>query len=231
MVAAQPVVAQHPGEPATPPLHRRLRTGQTSLVQLGLGYSTAVRDELRVPALEVLVRPLPYVSASAHAGQVSTQRLPELFAGARGKARGWDVRLHYPIIKGEQGALLDLYLAHGKTAGNLPYAVDAYVPGSDTHAYPFRTSAEWSGRVAFRQNNTMLGIRLYPCRWLYLDFALGYRQERFIFEGEHLERSIRGPQGEGGIYSGVFDFVDELPPNQWIKRDRFTGRVGIGIRL
>ncbi len=41
----------------------QLRIGLTGYLQVGLSQSTAIREELRVSSLEVLVRPLPYLSA------------------------------------------------------------------------------------------------------------------------------------------------------------------------
>ncbi|MFK8057535.1 MAG: hypothetical protein AB8F78_15525 [Saprospiraceae bacterium] len=189
------------------------------LIQLGVRYRHAVRFELEVPTLELLVQPIEHVSMGVRVGQVKTQTLQDLFAGRRGRMQGFVFRVNFP----HEGKL-DVYAEVAVMKGSLSFSRDVYGIAPPDAETGFSPSSTLSGKVSFRQNQLQVGIRQHFCRYFFVDGSIGVVDEQFILASEGLKNAA-------SAIGFIIDTVDQLPPNEWHKN--FAPRVGfsVGVRF
>jgi len=175
--------------------------------------------ELEVPTIELLIQPVEYISIGFRLGSVRTEKLPELFEDSRGRMSGFVLRGNLPLDS--QG---DLFIEYAKMTGDLPFAANVYGIVESSQSENFRPSASLSGKVSFLQNAFQIGYRQHFLRYFFVEGSMGILFEDFILKAEGLRNSKTA-------IGYIFDFTNELPPNEWFKNIGYRVGISAGLRF
>ncbi len=189
------------------------------LLQVGVSYRSAVNLELQIPTVEVLLQPAQFFSVGIRRGQIRTDKLPELFEDNRGRMTGYVFRINIPANKD-----LDIYLEYAKMKGNLSFSENVFGLSQSVLDDRFHQASFLSGKVAFRQNQFQLGVRQHLGRYFFVDASVGVVLENYILEAKDVQNAQSAV-----VY--FFDFVEELPPNEWHQNAGLRLGFTFGVRI